>query len=150
LIFPPGQQERIDIHESTSAVDILPTLMQVAGKGAEIPGWAEGRPLPPFGPPQPSREVFPLEADGTEQNAPMDFGSVQMIRHPYKLHYYFGYPRLKGAERIELYNLEDDPGEVEDLAGVQPELAAELLQVLKARVAQVLKARLAEEDLPFR
>jgi arylsulfatase A-like enzyme len=46
LIFPPGQKERVDIYENTSAIDLLPTLLEVTGQ--ESSDWAEGAVLPPF------------------------------------------------------------------------------------------------------
>ncbi len=47
LISAPKQQARSDFHSVTSNVDLLPTLLNIAGK--EIPEWVEGKILPGFG-----------------------------------------------------------------------------------------------------
>jgi hypothetical protein len=39
-----------------------------------------------------------------------------VIREEYKLFYYYGYPKLDGSgELFELYNIQDDPQELENL-----------------------------------
>jgi arylsulfatase A-like enzyme len=53
--------------------------------------------------------------------------------------YFFGYPELKGAERVELYDLEADPEELHDLSKSQPKLTRRLLDELKAKLAEVNK-----------
>jgi arylsulfatase A-like enzyme len=142
LIFAPGQTTRHDIYENTSAVDILPTLLEITGRGHSFPEWAEGRVLPPFNPLTDSkRDVFTIEADGVKQNEPMTFGSVNMIRDNYKMLYYFGYPELDGGELVELYNLENDPQELENLIDVFPDKAKEMLEVILQR--------LKEENQPY-
>ena len=46
MVFEPGWESRTDIYTPTSAVDLLPTLLHIAGeKPAE---WSEGLVLPPF------------------------------------------------------------------------------------------------------
>src|ERR1041384_5989624 len=47
LISAPGQKTHSDVHSLTSNLDLVPTLLQIAGK--DIPSWIEGRLLPGFG-----------------------------------------------------------------------------------------------------
>jgi arylsulfatase A-like enzyme len=46
MIFEPGREIGVDIHQHTSVVDVLPTLTHLAGE--KIPDWTEGVILPPF------------------------------------------------------------------------------------------------------
>ena len=136
LIFAPGQTERIDIKEATSASDILPTLMHVSGQS--LPDWTDGRVLPPYGDEMGERDVYSLQAIGTEKEAPVDKATAVIIRGRYKLIYFFGYADLGGDRQlVELYNLEDDPQELRDLSQEQVELTAELLTALRAKLDDV-------------
>ena len=47
IISAPGQRQRQDVHALTSTVDLLPSLLQIAGKAT--PAWCEGEPLPYLG-----------------------------------------------------------------------------------------------------
>ena len=129
LVFAPGQTEREDIHEQTSAVDIVPTIMKITGKQDSTPGWVEGRALPPFGT-QREREVFAVEGRDTAQNEKMQQGTISTVRGKYKLLTYFGYPELgEGALTTELFDLENDPDELEDLSESMPTETNELLEI---------------------
>ena len=66
IIFEPGQTTRRDVFENTSAVDILPTLLHLAGE--PIPDWVEGEILPPYSPSQKDRSIFALEAKKNRQS----------------------------------------------------------------------------------
>ena len=46
MIWRPGQTQRVDVFERTSAVDVLPTLLHVTGQ--PIPDLVEGAILPTF------------------------------------------------------------------------------------------------------
>ena len=51
--------------------------------------------------------------------------------------YIFGYFKdLKDGELIELYNIDDDPEELNDLAATQPEIVNRMLAELKAQLAR--------------
>jgi len=141
LIFPPGQTTRQDVYENTSAVDLLPTLLEITGRGDRKPDWTEGQVLPPFGK-ESRKDIFVVEGLQTEQNRPMDSGTIIVLREKYKLIYYFGYEKLGGMEEmVELYDLDNDPEELEDLALVHADLAADLLNTAKEKRA--------ENDRPF-
>lgn len=136
LIFAPGQSERIDIDENTSAVDVLPTLMHLTG--GEIPTWTEGRVLPPFNEDQPPRDIYSLQAIGTGKQDPIEKATAVLIRGNYKLIYFFGYHDLGGDyQLIELYDLENDPEELHDLSEERQDLKNELLAALRAKIDEV-------------
>jgi hypothetical protein len=62
-----------------------------------------------------------------------------LIKGSHKLHYYFGYPALQRGEKVQLYDVGNDPEEMTDLSSVEKDIAAELLRELKGRIAQVNK-----------
>ena len=51
--------------------------------------------------------------------------------------YFFGYKELSGEERVELYDLDKDPEELNDLSGTKNEIRTELLHESKAKLAEV-------------
>jgi arylsulfatase A-like enzyme len=112
LISAPGQQTRSDVHSLTSNLDFLPTLLQMAG--AKIPAWVEGRLLPGFGGTEdPSRSIFPMVAKDNAAFRPIRRATFTLIKGPYELFYFTGYPDHPDA--FELYNLQEDPDELQDL-----------------------------------
>jgi arylsulfatase A-like enzyme len=138
LIFEPGRESRTDIYSNTSAVDVLPTLLHVTGQ-AEA-GWTEGAVLPPFAPGEPDagREVCVVQAEKSEQFGPLTVATLTLRKGDYKLLYFFGYEELgTDGERVELYNIKDDPEELNDLYGVEKETGQELLDSLKAKLKEV-------------
>ena len=143
LIFTPGQTERRDVHTATSAVDLLPTLLHLTGQ--PIPAWVEGQVLSPFADdnPDPQRSIFAVEAKDSPQFGPIDPVSLMIVRDGYKLTYYSGWDRQKGESPIvELYAIDDDPEEMNDLAGDMPALRDALL-------AEVLDQAGAKSQTPI-
>jgi arylsulfatase A-like enzyme len=135
LIFPPGQQERVDVHAPTSAVDVLPTMLHVTGQPA--PDWCEGMVLPPFGDGAgiEDRPVYTQHLRHNAPSRPTDHGSYSLIRGDYKLAYYRGWPQQQGmGEIVELYNLKDDPEELEDLSLREKDRTGYMLRQLKAGI----------------
>ncbi|MFN2146639.1 MAG: sulfatase-like hydrolase/transferase, partial [Anaerolineales bacterium] len=106
LIFPPGQQTRIDIQTPTSAVDVLPTLMNLAGE--PIPDWTEGIALPLSSEdvPQPDRAIYLMHGKMRSAKHPFSQGVVTMIKNGMKFIFTFLDDRLTGKDRVyELYDL---------------------------------------------
>ncbi len=137
MIFEPGQSVGTDIHEYTSAVDLVPTLTHLTQQ--PFPTWTEGVVLPPFnGTSQiADRNIYVIQAIENPQYEPFSQASVTLIREPYKLHYYFGYPELKRGELAKLFDIKSDPEELLDLYSSQKGIAAELLNELKIKLKEV-------------
>jgi len=138
LIFPPGLQERIDIHAPTSATDILATLLAIAGK--PIPAAIEGQLLPPFNQDyDPNRPIFQIDAQFTGYNTPDPSGSIMVRKGSHKLICHFGdekfYQPLQGIPVFELYDLARDPEELTNLFTAEPEVSADLLGEIDAKLA---------------
>jgi len=112
LISAPGQSTRVDFYSLTSNLDLLPTLLQLAG--SEIPKWAEGQLLPGFGGNEDaSRSIFSMVAKDNAAFRSIDHATFAMIKGPYELFFFTGYP--DHPDSFELYNLQEDPEELHDL-----------------------------------
>lgn len=131
LISAPGQTTRTDVHSLTSNLDLLPTLLQIAGQ--PIPEWVEGQVLPGYGGGQDaSRSIFSLMAKDNAAFRPLKRGTFAMLKGPYELFYFTGYP--DHPERFELYQLEDDPNELQDLYTRDITTASQLKDELLAAI----------------
>lgn len=133
LISAPGQKTRSDVHTMTSNLDLLPTLLTLTGR--EIPAWIEGRPLPGFGGVEDeSRSVFSMMAKDNRAFRSLTHGTFVLLKGTYELIFYTGYPGHEDA--FELYNLHEDPHELQDLFSKDITTAAqmkdELLEALNA------------------
>lgn len=132
LIHKPGQQQREDVFAHTSAVDLLPTFLQITGQ--PIPDWVDGEVLPTFGTAElaSDRSTFALEAKSNPKQAPLTKATSVLVKDEYKLIYYLGY---RDEELFELYNVANDPEEMTNLIDTQTAVAADLQQELKSRLA---------------
>ena len=111
LISTPGQSGRVDVHTNTSSVDVLPTLLHLAGQN--IPDWCDGELLPELGGiDDPQRSIFSVEAKLNSAFAPLRTVSVAMHKGDYKITLYRGYT---SEDIFEVYNLQSDPEEMDDL-----------------------------------
>jgi choline-sulfatase len=143
MIFEPGRTQGMDIYQNTSAMDIVPTLAQIAGQ--PFTDWTEGVVLPPFSPTIeiPDRNVNVVRGyrlkDGHD---PLTIASLVQVRENYKLHYYYGYEQTPGDGVVRLFDVKADPEEMNDLTTVKPETVAEMLNELKVKLKEV--------DAPYR
>jgi hypothetical protein len=113
LISAPGQAERKDVYSNTSNVDLVPTLLSLAGK--EIPAGPEGRLLPGFGGDEdPGRAIFTVYGKENSSFLPLKRSVVAMMKGGKKMIYYRGYT-AGYDEKYELYDLQEDPEELKDL-----------------------------------
>ncbi len=139
LIAQPGQQSRTDVYTPTSCVDLLPTLLHLTGQAR--PDWSTGRILPNFSTASADAEraIFAIDAKSNPKQAPLTKATIMLRKGPYKVTHYAGYP--KSQAETELYDLDNDPEERENLATTQPALAADL--------HNELTAALEEHNQPF-
>ncbi|MFZ5819281.1 MAG: sulfatase [Chloroflexota bacterium] len=137
VIFEPGRKARLDIHIPTSSVDVLPTLLHVTGQ--KPVGWSEGVVLPPFTPEEydPQKSHYIVQARDTALQAPLTTATIALIKGTYKLMYFFGYKELGAEERIELYDFQQDPEELNNLYPSKREIGAVLLNEIKTKLAEV-------------
>ena len=137
MIFEPGRTSRVDVHANTSAVDILPTMLHVTGN--KEAAWTEGVVLPPFAPqePDPERSIYVVQAEKSEQFGPLTVVTLAVRAGDYKLMYFSGYKELGIRERVELYNIKDDPEELNDLFETEKEIGLKLLTELKTKLGEI-------------
>ncbi len=143
VVFAPGQQARTDIQTATSAVDILPSILKIAGKRA--PAWLEGDVLPPLGggSGNESRSIYALDAREIYSEDPITRYTGMVIKEDFKLQYYHGYDEMTGVERrYELFDFRKDPEELSDRSGSHRATAEDLIY----EVQQKIKAA----DAPYR
>jgi arylsulfatase A-like enzyme len=127
LVSAPGQQTRVDVQTPTSSVDIVPTLLRIAG--LEKPTWCEGAVLPSLGgdvglP----RNIYALEAKMSERNGQLNIHSLAQLTDRYKLVRYRGYEKYPDA--YEMYDLSDDPEELNNIYQARPEVARDLSAIM--------------------
>jgi len=153
LISAPGQRQRQDVYSPTSNIDLLPTLLHLAGQ--PIPEWALGQILPGLSPastagadqavsPDPQRSIFVVEAKANPAYSPLRKASLAMLKGPLKLVHYMGYRHYK--DEYELYDLSQDPDELNNRADDHPD-AMDLVQEL-AQSQQQAEAWLKDARAP--
>jgi arylsulfatase A-like enzyme len=100
-----------------------------------VPDWCEGLLLPGLGgETRDGRSIYALEAKANPKHAPLNTATVALIKDGYKLIHYRGY---KGHEdAYELYDLANDPEEMDDLYPSAPAVAAEMEGELLARLEE--------------
>jgi len=132
IISAPGQRgARRDVYAPVNSVDILPTLLRLAGK--PIPDWCEGEILPGFGGEENyERATFSVEAKLNPAFAPFQVATISMRKRQYKLIYYKGY--FGGEDWFELYNLEDDLEELVNLFDSEKSVAAQMKDEMLERL----------------
>lgn len=132
-------QEGKRLHGATSLLDLAPTLLEISG-GRALPDY-DGIALTPYltddGDIGAERQVFAECSDikGDPPSAMLRAGRYKLICHA-------------GYEQVQLFDLEADPGEENDL-GAEPEyrdIVAELLNALKQRWDQEQAVRRLEQD----
>jgi len=136
LIFEPGRTSRLDVLENTNAIDILPTLLKV--NEHLVPDWIDGEILQPFSKIKSTgRNIYAIESKKTEMEKPIEVGTIALIRGNLKMIYYLGYDELgEIGEMIELYDIETDPAENNNLFSQNSDLGHDMLNTIKAKLEE--------------
>jgi arylsulfatase A-like enzyme len=125
LISSPGQKSRQDVNAPTNSVDVLPTLAHLTRN--EIPNWCEGQALPSLGGSEdPERSIYMMDAKVNPAFGPLSIASFAIRKGKYKLSCYRGYEKYEGKDQYELYDMESDPEELNDLYPGNPSIAKPL------------------------
>jgi arylsulfatase A-like enzyme len=133
LISAPGQSSRGDVHTPTSSVDILPTVLQLAGQPAAA--WSEGQTLPELGGHEDhARSLFMMEAKTEWPSRPLQKASFAIRKGRYKLIDYMGYPNYRVQHRFEMYDMDEDPQELNDIYSETMSAAVAMRDELLGRI----------------
>ena len=109
IISAPGQTTPRDVYTPTSNIDLVPTLLGLAGR--EIPASVDGKLLPGFGGlPEQDRSIYSMVSYENSAFLALTKATIAMHKGNYKLIHYLGYPKHSDVD--ELYNLQDDPEEL--------------------------------------
>ena len=133
LIHAPGQVKREDVHSLTSNIDILPTILSIAGKPAASD--VDGQVLPGFGGQvDEDRPVFSMYAGENSAFGPLKKAAISMRKRQYKLIAYLGYDHFDHV--YELYDLVNDPDELDNLISKDARALAAMKDELFAHLDQ--------------
>lgn len=134
LISLPNRKERQDIYSPTSCVDLLPSILHFTGNN--IPNFVEGQVLPGLKPldQQVDRSIYAMEAKLNSKIGPLKKCTLAMINGHYKLIHYRGY-----GEEIEdeLYDLDNDPEELENLHTIKKSISNDMMLELSDKLKAV-------------
>jgi arylsulfatase A-like enzyme len=135
LITTPGQTQREDIYTPTNCVDVLPTLLGIAGQPPPV--WCEGEVIPLVARSQPDnkRALYAMEAKGNPKHAPLTKATVALFKGQHKLVRYSGYENYDLA--YELYDLDKDPEEQENLDSLEEPLGLQMREELEQKLDEV-------------
>jgi arylsulfatase A-like enzyme len=137
IISKPGVNAHEDVFTRTSCVDLEPTIQSIYG--LSVSEWSEGQVLPTFTTQAPGeRPIFAMDSKDSPKHAPVTKGSFMVIDGNYKLLHYMDTKALTIED--ELYDLEKDPEETENLIKTRSSTAAELQNELLQQLNQANQA----------
>ncbi|MBI4847175.1 MAG: sulfatase [Nitrospirae bacterium] len=130
IINIPGHLENKVINTPVEQIDIAPTILELAD--IPVPQWMEGRSLVPLFS-DGYLEKRPIFSMALIKNKlfgnPISKGAVSVLDGDYKLIFY-----LENGKKL-LFNLHDDPEEVNDLAEKEPEIAGRLKLLIEVALS---------------
>ncbi len=129
IIKEPGQVEGIIVPQPVGQVDITVTILDILDK--PIPAWMEGASLVPLMRNKNSNHL-PVFSMNFEKNPSrghkIEKGTIAVWEGDYKLIHYLE------KDKSLLFNLKQDPGELDNLIDKEPEIAQYLLSLIKEKL----------------
>jgi arylsulfatase A-like enzyme len=131
IIKEPGQVEGKIIDTIVDQVDIPVTILDMGG--ISIPSWMEGRSLVPLlrGKDIEPKPAFSMNFDKNPASEKITKGTIAVWEGDYKLIHY-----LEKKESL-LFNLREDPDELNNLIEKKPEVGQRLLGLIQHRLKEV-------------
>ena len=134
IISSPGQKLQHDVFSPTSGVDIVPTLLSLAGR--PVPLESEGVLLPGLGGVDDfQRSIFSIDTKSTHVRGPIRTATVSLRKGNYKLIAYLGYEGMNDG--FELFDLQNDPEEMNNLVQSKPETLKDLRNEIDLKLREV-------------
>jgi arylsulfatase A-like enzyme len=139
IIKEPGQTRGRVIHDLAEQIDIPATILSLADIGT--PSWMEGRSLVPLlrDIRMEPRPAFALSYTNNSPEDPVLKGTIALWRDNFKLIHYLE------KDRSLLYNLAEDPGEMNNLVATEPEIYRQMLGIIKENLGKANEKILAHE-----
>ncbi len=132
VIKRPGQTEGRVINDPVEQIDIPATILDIAG--IRVPSWMEGRSLLPLtkGEKLPPRHVFSMNFEkNPSRGQQITSGTIALWEGDYKLIHYLE------KNKSLLFNLKDDPDELNNLFDSEPERGRRMLGVILDNLGEV-------------
>jgi len=125
IIKEPGKSEGLIIDSIVEQVDIPVTILDMVG--IPVPAWMEGRSLVPYmrNFEVPSKPAFAMQFIKNDRRHQITKGTIAVWKGDYKLIYY-----LEDNKSL-LFNLKQDPDELNNLFSKENEIAQQLLSLIK-------------------
>lgn len=129
LIKEPGQTEGYVVKELSEQIDVMPTILELAGihaprqsEGISLVSALRGARL--------SRPVFSMNFQQSTRLGTLDTGLVAMVDGTWKYVHYFGHIYYPGMPELKdaLYELASDPRETHNKIASRPAVAARMLK----------------------
>lgn len=128
------------VDDQVRQIDILPTILDLAGLADKIPATADGRTL------------VPMMDETSLPELPAFIETCQNSREPSSFYgvryggYKYAYDAGNPGTPEELYDLAADPEETKNLAKAMPQKAAELRQLIEQHIARAETTAVAMTD----
>lgn len=131
IVSCPNRTGQRNIYTNTSSTDLLPTFAHLAGHPR--PDWADGELLPGLGGVERvDRSIYALDAKENSAFMPIKNYSIALTKGRFRLTYY----NYRDFQEYELYNLEDDPEELNNLYPALPLIGSQMQQELTNTMIQ--------------
>ncbi len=143
IIKQPGQNKGQIINNLAEQIDIPPTILELAD--IPVPSWMEGRSLTPLmrGEKIESRPAFSMTFQSNRSRGhQITSGTIAVWEGSYKLIHY-----LKKGKSL-LFNLEQDPGELNNLFDKKPDVGQRLLALIQDNLKKANEKIRRESDNP--
>ncbi len=140
IVRVPGEPQGRRVSTVVQLVDVMPTLL--TRLGLPVPEKLRGRDLWPLGQQEDPSGGAAYVAHAGRQLEALVTRQYKFIRHLKTRSFYPGYAMRKG--KVELYDLQADPGELHNLAPTKPELAKRLRGYLD-KMRRLGKVKFSEE-----
>ncbi len=134
IIKEPGQVKGQVINDLVAHIDIPATIINLAN--LSVPSWMEGRSLVPLlrGEKLSSEPVFSMNFQmNRSRGHPITKGSIAVWEEEYKLIHHLE------KNKSLLFNLKEDPGEINNLFDKESEIGKHLLTLIQDRLNQANK-----------
>jgi arylsulfatase A-like enzyme len=135
LVKEPEQRQPRRVPTAAEQADVAPTILALAGVPPH--GGFEGRSLVPLLRGQAldrARPVFSMSFERNAREGPLTTGSVAMIDGDWKYVRYTGHPAAPRHLDDELYRLDVDPDERDNLAAAHRDVAAGMRSAIERQV----------------